>query len=188
VTPVAERLIGVFEDGDEAELLRQCQDDLAAWGFSPLNCPSMADDILLAAKEAVQAGEADPRCDPAAEAAEGVTDEDARWYWSLPPLARAVMRAFDGKVLGIRWLHLHRFHLCLEELEQDVRRQLPTFGDAGGPGGTDAPLPWPLRRRFIRFMTTIRHDERAWGDWGERCRRASSMNALIREEIRAGRL
>lgn len=91
-------------------------------------------------------------------------DSPGYWAWPIP--------AFIG----------------LEDLEDDLRGRLPTFGDERGEGSEDAPLPWELRRRVAAFATTSGREPISFAAWSNRVHRASSMNALIREEIRAGRL
>jgi hypothetical protein len=198
---MARRLFSIFENANESVLQQQCQDGLAAWGCDSFQSRTFAADILQKAKATitaesdVPAGVGESAClkhmdtpfGPPDAMGNGVTAADAQWYWSLPPLARAVMHGFDGVLRCYTHLLCHSVNLCIEDLEQDVRQRLPTFGKES-VGGEDAPLPWELRRRFVRFVEQTRANEQAWREWGERCRQASSMNAAIREQIRAGRL
>lgn len=197
-----ERLFSVFEDESEPVLLQQCQEDLAAWGFDSFQCRQKAKRILENAKvnalaETGRSGRADQATSavvveefrsPDACSRDGVTPEDSLWYWSLPALARAVMQEFDGELREAMWFVCHASNLCIEDLEQDLRRRLPTFGKNRGASSEDAPLPWELMRRVATFLYKETGDEVRSRAWVDRVRQASSMNALIREEIRAGRL
>jgi len=183
------RLFSIFEDANESVLLQQCQDDLSACGFDSFQSRTFAAEILQQAKATLTTEMPMPSAAMTVENTNNnVTVEDTKWYGSLPPLARAVMHSFDEVIRGQMWFQCHAVNLCLEDLDRDLRQRLPTFGSAGVVEGDDAPLPWELRRRFSRFVDKTKKNEQAWRDWGERSRRASSMNALIREEIRAGRL
>ena len=179
---MAQRLFSIFEDANETVLLQQCKDDLAAFGFDSFQCSNYAAQVLQEAAETVLT-ESDNTATN-----NGVTAEDTDWYWNLPPLARAVMHRFDEVIRGYMWFQCHGVNICMEDLEKDLRQRMPTFGNAGTADGDDAPLPWELSRRFAQFIQNTRQKEQAWREWGERGRQASSMNALIREEIRAGRL
>jgi hypothetical protein len=121
----------------------------------------------------------------AAERGDGVTTEDIRWYWSLHPVARAAMTHFDEELQGRMWIDRHAFHLCLADLEQDVKRQLPVFGDPIADD-TNSPLPVELRRRFALFITRTRHNPSELKNWSSRLQRASSLNSLLREMILCG--
>jgi hypothetical protein len=183
------RLVSVFEDRDESVLLDQCAADFTHWGFAPAQSRQMADRVLDRARAELAADsklKQASNLEPATGS--GVTPDDARWYWGLPPIARAVMLHFDEVLRSEMWLECHRVNICIEDLELDLRRRLPTFGTGAGPQAKDAPLPWELRRRFAEFISKIRRDERAWHGWSTRCQRVSSMNALVREEVHAGNL
>jgi hypothetical protein len=195
-----ERLFSVFEGGSESALLQQCQDDLAAWGFDSFQCRRKAARILANARAAALAetgrcgltnrptttGVAEGPRIPNACSRDGVAPEDSQWYWSLPPLARAVMQEFDKELREAMWFACHTANICLEDLEQDLRRRLPTFGNEHSEDSEDAPLPWELRRRVAAFTSTLGRDEVRFDAWSDRVRQASSMNAVIREEVRAG--
>jgi hypothetical protein len=98
------------------------------------------------------------------------------------------MREFDKELGAAVDLNRLPFNICMEALEEDLRRRLPTFGDDHGADGEDAPLPWELRRRFGNFMFEVINTENKLILLSGRVRQASSMNALIREEVRTGRL
>jgi hypothetical protein len=195
------RLFSIFTAESESELMQQCCDDLREWGFDGFQSRQKATRILENAQARVctEIGQSSS-CDAAegqaptaetafdAKASQGVTIDDLEWYGSLPPLARAAMEEFDKELRDAVWLQCHSTNLCIEDLERDVGRRLPTFAHAVGHGDEDAPLPWELKRRFVIFISTIRRDQASWESWNERIRTASSMNALIREEVRAGRL
>ena len=193
-----ERLFSVFEDGSESVLLQQCQDDFAACGFDSFQSRRKAMRILENARAAALAEAGEDRattsgvveeiCSDIARSRDGVTPEDSKWYWNLPPLARAVMREFDKELRAAMEINRLPFNICIEDLEEDLRRRLPTFGNDRSADSEDAPLPWELRRRFETFMFAIIKDENKFNMWSDRIRQASSMNALIREEIRTGRL
>lgn len=199
----------------ESTLKSQCLEDLKEWGFDRFQAEQKASRILANAKAAVDLAEwADKRLsgDTLAAAiethdtevlrqfthkmADGVTVDDVRWYWNLVPLARAMMEEFDKELRAGMWFTCHSLNLCIEDLDRDVRRRLPVF-DFGTPhnddrtpqeDGEDAPLPCELHRRFILFVDRMKQKPDEWSRWNDRLKHSSSMNAIIRQEIRAGRL
>jgi hypothetical protein len=95
------------------------------------------------------------------------------------------MTIFDEELRSTMWISRHMLNLCLEDLEQDVKRQLPVFGDRIADDA-DSPLPIELKRRFILFITRTKRSPSAFQEWNSRLRNASSMNSLIRELIASG--
>ncbi len=197
---MSQRLYSLFEEPDEPILLQHCLEDLATIGCDSYQCRVKAARILEEAKAIVSAegepagssntamvsGDPDSSSDPSSAAWDGVTEEEARWYRELPPLAKAVMQRFDEEVRNYMGHVVSVRNLSIDDLELDLSQCLPSFGSASAGGGVDGPLPWELRRRVMTFLDRLGRDELEWADWRARTRRASSMNAVIREEIRAG--
>jgi hypothetical protein len=199
---MSDRLFSVFEEPDEANLLQRCLEDLAAIGCDSFQCQRKAARILEEAKAIVSAegesagvsptavvsADSDLSSDLGLATRDGVAEEDARWYRNLPPLAKAVMQRFDDEVRNHLEHVLSPRNISLEDLELDLSQTLPAFGNASAGGGDDGLLPRELRRRVETFLDRLGRNQHEWADWCARTRRASSMNALIRAEIRAGHL
>jgi hypothetical protein len=200
-TEAGQRLFSIFDVSEASSdaLFGQIESDLHAWGYDSFQSrqaakrivekatQSAAPDIHEAAEhadliDAVHANDGRTLERLAAERGDGVTAEDIRWYWSRHPVARAAMIQFDEELRGRMWIDRHVFHICLDDLEQDVKRRLPVFGDPIVEH-TDSPLPLELKRRFTLFITRIRRNPSAFEKWSSRLQHASSMNALIRELI-----
>lgn len=120
---------------------------------------------------------------------EGVTDEDIRWWWGMQELERQMMMAVDDN---------NRMVLVMAELEEGktmeqatatVRKFHPIFGDPEDTEhtkGEDRPLPHELKDRINKYI-----EKRATTDpeqYKKEIKQSSTFNALIRKEIRAGKL
>ncbi len=114
---------------------------------------------------------------------EGVTHADYEQWWALQPLERAVMLTFDEVTETQMLFDFGDQGLEPAEAVAQVRRSLPIFGDPRHPGEyqseDDRPLPRELKNRvsaaaaMLATNVTDRH---------------TSMNAVVREAIRAGRI
>jgi hypothetical protein len=197
-----ERLFSIFDGSETATLFEQIKFDLQSWGYDSFQSQRAAKRIVEKATEAEGAATSESAEHTrfakaiatnddrlleylAAERGDGVTADDIRWYWSLHSVARVAMRLFDDELQNRMWIDRHAFNLCIEDLEQDVRRQLPVFGDpeANAP---DSPLHPELRRRFALFITRTKQNPSASKKWGARLQQTTSMNALVREVIVSG--
>ncbi len=125
----------------------------------------------------------------AGKRAEGVTDADIKWWWGLDNIEQRLFIVVDD------WCRVASFKkYCAEGLTEEqaiaqLRKAYPIFGDpkdARDVKGDDRPLPFELKNRVSKWADV------ALGK--ESVRDASqqppitSMNALVRSEIRAGRL
>ena len=121
--------------------------------------------------------------------AEGVTDADIKWWWGLDKLERRLLILVDG------WSRLAAFKkyraegLTEEQAVAQLRKSFPIFGDPDdmkNVKGDDRALPYELKERVNLWAEKGLLDESS--GTAARLRSAGSMNALIRNEIRAGRL
>lgn len=117
---------------------------------------------------------------------EGVTDTDIKWWWTLDKLERRLLIAVDD------WFRLAAFSkyrssgLSGEEAAKKLRQSFPVFGDPtnlDNAAGDDRPLPYELKDRINKWAS-----RRGITQLGAEVDHATSMNALIRSDIRAGRL
>lgn len=203
-TELGQRLFSIF-DADQASreaLFQQIESDLQAWGYDSFQSRQAAKRIIEKATEigasntdanggetrvatAIQTNDGNLLERLAAERGDGVTLEDIRWYWTLHHITRTAMSLFDEELRGRMWMDRHAYNLCMEDLDQDIKRQLPVFGDPISHD-RDSPLPPELKRRFASFMMRTKRDHASFNEWSTRLQQASSMNALIRELIRSG--
>lgn len=117
--------------------------------------------------------------------AEGVRDDDIRWWWNMSALERVLMERAD---------EFSRMSAFLASLEQGMDGDSAVrcvfavqakFGNPAHGDGEDRPIPIELKRRIIDF--TERHYNLP-NDMRRKVQAATSFNALIRAEIRAGNL
>jgi hypothetical protein len=122
--------------------------------------------------------------------AEGVTDQDIRWWWNMHHLERAMMCKLDDLN---RHLLLTRFieheGLRREEAARKLASYDPLFGEPGETHADrheDQPLPYELKERVQSYLQkrSILDPEA----FTREIKESSSLNALIRKEVQRGNL
>lgn len=120
---------------------------------------------------------------------EGVKDEDIRWWWNMHDLEKRMMVEVDN------WQGFALFSKLIkenglneEEAGKRVKKSRPIFGDPDDAQvtGEDRPLPHELINRInIYFEKRSQTDpEKLKNEIAE----SSSFNALIRKEIKNGKV
>ena len=155
--------------------------------------PQNMGDILLGEKEV-----GNPRVEQIAVAIrenlpkkrdEGVRDTDIRWWWNLHDIERRMMIATDDIFKTVMASDAINKGLTTGRVVEKVRKYHPMYGDPGDTThtkGEDRPLPFELKDR-INLYTERRARENP-EQYKKDVEAASSFNALIRGEIRAGGL
>lgn len=120
---------------------------------------------------------------------EGVTDEDIRWWWNRHDLERGMITFVDF------WNAYAQFKTRMKEDKLDAqgavdwtRKYYPFYGDPSDTSrftGDDRPLPHELGNR-INIYIEKRHKEKDL--FKRELEGSSSFNALVRKEIRKGKL
>lgn len=170
------------------------------------NLPPNFGDIILK-NERVE----DPTIEKAAEIfrktlhqkrAEGVKDEDIKWWWNLNDVERHIMLSVD---------EMHRMALFINELEKSTaltkemaanqaskivwkHHPIYTYGDPtqkpqNAPLGIkkeDLPLPVELKDRVNIYIEKQGRDNPE--KFKKEVENSSTLNALIRKEIKAGNI
>ncbi len=124
--------------------------------------------------------------------AEGVRDEDIRWWWNMHEIERRMMVADDNLHRGAAFIKYQKEGLSPDQAAARLRRAFVMYGeptDTTNSSGEDRPLPFQLKDRVNIFLRRI--GER--GDVGQMALKkemdaASSFNALIRQKILDGSL
>jgi hypothetical protein len=126
---------------------------------------------------------------------EGVRDEDIRWWWNLNNVERMMMIVQDN---GARLaLFTHEMQNSTETSQENtdkkaaakVRKFHPLFGnpdDNSLTDGDDRPLPHELKDRINIYI-----EKRVKTDiykYKQEIEQSTTFNALIRKEIRAGKI
>jgi hypothetical protein len=120
---------------------------------------------------------------------EGVTDIDVRWYWSLGPHVHAFFKMLDNLDHLALFSHLQSTQSPADAATQ-VRRSHPYYGDPRSPalagqGHEDRLIPWELRDRVDVYLQRRSVDvDSLLSDRAA----STTFNALVRDEIAAGRL
>jgi len=128
--------------------------------------------------------------------AEGVKDEDIRWWWNLNDVERRMMLSVD---------ELHRMSLFISEIEsgktpneagETVWRVHPIYAD-GDPDTKPESAPFELKREDFPVPTELKDrvnryiEKRAKDDpekFKQEAKNLSTFNALVRKEIKAGNI
>jgi hypothetical protein len=124
----------------------------------------------------------------AAKRQDGVTDEDIRWYWNLPDIERRMMDKSERTCQYAFCLSKTEEGLSPEQAARDVRKALVMWGDptdTQNTQGDDRPLPRELHRRVVTWIEQYYTQP---GALRAKAAPFSTYNAMIRAEIRAGRL
>lgn len=147
--------------------------------------PANSGDILL------QRERANPKLAQwlSAKRTEGVRDDDIRWYWNMPDLERRTLETMQEAILFSTWRSARSDGRTPEEAAVHSRKYHPYYGDPSDTKvtwGDDRPLPIELMNREDAW-----YERECIGDptaFKNRLEGFSSYNALMRAEIRAGRL
>lgn len=127
--------------------------------------------------------------------AEGVKDEDVRWWWNLNDIERRIMLKPDEIAKMSLYISLRKKseetsqEKAIEKVLVEVAKFHPVFGnpdDITHSSGDDRPLPYELKDR-INIYIGKRAKENS-EKYKSEIEQSSTFNALIRKEIKAGNL
>jgi len=121
--------------------------------------------------------------------AQGVRDADIRWWWNMHYLERGMLFKTDELYRITLFLLLQKKSLSEEEAVTEIRRHNPRYGppeSRQGDSADDAPLPFELTDRINCYLE--RRSQTDSVNFKRDIESASSLNALIRAEIRQGKL
>jgi hypothetical protein len=176
---------GMFEACGIPEAKRTAKDLLALAKKQACSDPDLPPDFgnLLLEREATDNSTKQML---AAKRAEGVTDADIRWWWGLGKLERRMLIVVDEWFRMAAFLKHEAEGMSEEQATSELRKSFPILGDpqdTENVKGDDRPLPFELKDRINEWA--LRNER---GELASELRRTTSMNALIRSEIKAGRL
>lgn len=122
--------------------------------------------------------------------ADGVRDKDIRWWWNLNDIERRMMIAIDDVYALTTFISLRRDQGFDENRAgKETRKSHVIYGhpeDRKNATGNDIPLPYELKDRINIYI------EKEFKTNPEKLKSMikgmSSMNALIRKEIREGKI
>ena len=120
---------------------------------------------------------------------EGVRDEDIRWWWNLNDVERRMMLAQDLATKSTAFLaSLEKGKTENDALAMVVKIH-PEYGnpdDTTHSSGDDRPLPYELKDRINIYIQ--KRAGKNSEEYKKEIASSSSFNALIRKEMRAGKL
>ena len=120
---------------------------------------------------------------------EGVRDEDIRWWWNMHDLERRMMIQVDIWSAFALFLKLKEDGLSEEEAGKRVKKSRPIFGDPDDTStstGEDRPLPFELKDRINIYIQ--KRSQTDTEKYKKEITESSSFNALIRKEIKNGKV
>jgi hypothetical protein len=121
--------------------------------------------------------------------AEGVRDKDVKWFWDMHNLERILMMRTFTMSVGAFIMSERVQGKSLVEAHVSAKRIHPLYGnpeDLSHAQGEDRPIPVELKDRVDLFV-----EKRLRGNqehFRAEMMGSSSFNALIRKEIRAGKI
>lgn len=136
-----------------------------------------------------------PQLDPntrawlAAIRTEGVTDSDIQWWWRLPEKERRLIRRLREVSQMATFIHFKDKWSDGGRAATEMRRLLPIYGDPRDTRhvqGDDRPLPEELAKRVKQYLQRERLRDPSGP--ASRISHSSSLNALLRQEMRRGQL
>ena len=121
---------------------------------------------------------------------DGVRDEDIRWWMNRHELDRRMMLKFDETSRLALYTRLREEdHYPAEKAAKEVKKFFPIFGDSDDTSTStrdDKPLPAELKDRINIYI-----QKRALSDpqdYKKDVEQSSSFNALVRKEIKNGKI
>jgi len=123
---------------------------------------------------------------------EGVREQDFRRWWDMPDLERQLLVLMDFIGNAGYFGALRDKGFSAEEALRLVNQASPSYVEFSDmsklPKNADFPLPIELRERVERRVEQERAKDPSGGQWTAYRNQFSSVNALVRHEIAAGRL
>jgi len=120
---------------------------------------------------------------------DGVRDDDIKWWWNMHDLERRIIEKIDDNIRLVSFLNKRKDGMSEEEAAERVRKYYPMYGDPEDKPqatGDDRLLPYELRRRvniYIENRSRTKPEE-----YREEIEKSITFNALIRGEIRKGKI
>ena len=119
----------------------------------------------------------------------GVMDADIRWWWNLNYIERRLMLHIDNLSRLAVFSQQLGEGLSAEEATQRIWKYFPNYGNdqqLSTGQGDDRPIPYELKDRVNKWLERYRLEDpsvlKGWLD------RSSTFNAVVRAELRGGRL
>lgn len=120
---------------------------------------------------------------------EGVRDEDIRWWWNLEDEDRMMMLKEDETARMTLFIKCREEGLTEEQAAERMRKYHPIWGDPEDTThtqGDDTPIPEELKDRINIYIQKRANDDSE--KFKKELEQLSTFNALVRKEIRAGKL
>lgn len=164
------------------DLYRQAESEAKKEGS--INLPTNLGDILLEKESTRQ----ETKSMLAKRRKDGVRDEDVRWWMNRYELDRKMMiKVVDISKLALFMELREQDRFSEEEAAREVKKYFPIFGDPDDTStshGDDRPLPFELKDRINAYIQKRSQTDPA--EYKKEISESSSLNALIRKEIRTG--
>lgn len=122
--------------------------------------------------------------------AEGVTDEDIKWWWNIPDLTRSMMLEMDARTkIATLYGLMEKGGFSEEEAWKKIPKYCPVFGDPHDSGDSDNrydPLPFELKNKVNSYI-----EKRAKTNpeqFRKEMENSPNFNFLVRKEIKKNNL
>lgn len=169
--------------GEVAQWINEAKRDAKRDGDAAL--PRRYGEILLAGEST------DPQIQArlAIKRAEGVRDAVIRWWWNLNYIERRLMLKIDNLSRMAVFIQELSAERTPEDAARHIWKYFPNYGnehEVSAGEGNDRPIPYELKDRVNTWLEQQRLENASVPK--ERLDQTSSFNAVVRAEIRAGKL
>ena len=122
---------------------------------------------------------------------EGATDDDIRSWYNMYDLERHMIQQFDNHSIMVLHINELKSGKNDDEAAIKIRKTFPMYGDpddTSNTKGDDRPLPYELKDRINKYMGRIQNQDSNGKELKEKLRSYSTVNSLIRDEIKKGNI
>jgi len=120
---------------------------------------------------------------------DGVTNKDIKWWWNMDDLERRIIEKIDDNIRIVSFRNYRKDGMSEEEAAEKGSRLYPIYGDPSDKPqatGDDRPLPYELKNRINIYIEKRSSNDTE--EYKEEIGKTISFNALVRREIRKGKI
>lgn len=120
---------------------------------------------------------------------ESVNDNDIRWLWNMPADERLMLIITDNFFKSYSYTQYRTQGFTEQEAKCKLYKRFPYYGELDSDAtlsGDDRPLPWELKDRINTYG--IKRGKTDYEQYEKDMDASSSFNALVRKEIKEGKI
>lgn len=120
---------------------------------------------------------------------EGVNNNDIRWLWNMPVDERLMLIITDNFFKSHLYIRYREQGFTKQAAKIKLHKRFPYYGELDSDAtlsGDDRPLPWELKNRINTYGINRNKDDN--DQYEKDMDASSSFNALVRKEIKKGKI